>query len=165
MKAGILWELLGVSRRVGSMHPLQILEHRLTDEMSAGHSSFIVWYPRLRYTVHCGSRFCTKVTWISLTPRFSFTVECHQCSDDRMLVCDQKTFLTHSFGLQINISPESLKEKPLQRIIMIFKVWRKGSSLWCLSNSRLQHSKLRRLLSYRMGTLCGQLSAGWDVIR
>ena len=34
---------------------------------------------------------------------------------------------------------------------MIFKIWRKGSSLWSLSSSRLQHSKLRRLLSYRMG--------------
>lgn len=34
--------VLGVSRRVGSMHPLQIVEQRVTDEMSAGHSLLIV---------------------------------------------------------------------------------------------------------------------------
>lgn len=111
MKAGILWELLGVSRRVGSMHPLQILEQRLTDEMSAGHSLLIVWHPCLRYMVHCGSPFCHQGHFEIPPPRFSFVVECHQCSDDHMLVCDQKTFLTHSVGLQINSSPEKHRRK------------------------------------------------------
>lgn len=55
--------------------------------------------------------FVTKVTLRFFPPQFSFVVECHQCSDDRMLVCDQKTFLTHSVGLQINSSPEKHRRK------------------------------------------------------
>lgn len=111
MKAGILWELLGVSRRVGSMHPLQILEQRLTDEMSAGHSPLIVWHPAWGTCFTAEVPFVNKVTLKSLPPRFSFVAECHQCSDDHKLVCDQKTFLTHSVGLQINSSPEKPRRK------------------------------------------------------
>lgn len=47
----------------------------------------------------------------SLPPRSPFAVECHQCSDDHVLVCDQKTFLTHSVGLQIKRGPEKPRRK------------------------------------------------------
>lgn len=57
--------------------------------------------------------FVTMLILRSLPPQFSFVVECHQCSDGPMLVCDEKTFWTHSVGLQINIAAQrSLEEKP-----------------------------------------------------
>lgn len=96
----------------------------------------------------------------SLPPRSPFAVECHQCSDDHMLLCDQKTFLTHSVGLQINSSPEKPRRKISLEKNLDIQILEEG--LFCLISEQLNlPNTQRRLWSYRMDKLWGQLSAGW----
>lgn len=71
----------------------------------------------------------------SLPPRSPFVVECHQCSDDHMLLCDQKTFLTHSVGLQINSSPEKPRRKISLEKNLDIQILEEG--LFCLISEQL----------------------------
>ena len=136
-----------------SLQPLQILEQRLTDEMSARHSSLFVCDPCARYVPCWGSPFCHQGHWDSSLPPWSpVVVECHQCSDDHMLVCDQKTFLTHSVGLQINSDPEKPRRKLSLEKNLDFSNCGGGAllfDLWAAQESNPQRS------------LWGQLLAGW----
>lgn len=69
--------------------------------------------PRLRYRLHWGRLFCHQGHLEIPPSRFSFMVECHQCSDGHMLLSDQGTFSTHSVGLQSKTSPEKTRRKNL----------------------------------------------------
>lgn len=145
MKAGILWELLGVSRRVGSMHPLQIVEQRLTDEMSAGHSSLIVWYPRLGHMLTPEDPFVPRSLWDPSLPGFLLWVNVTSVLMTICWLCDQKTLLTHSFGLQINSS----SEKPGRKTLFREKSWYLKSGgralpfdLWAAQDSNAQSSEV-----------------------
>lgn len=143
MKAGIFWELLGFPGEWGFPSASPNTWAATTDEMSARLQFPFVWDPCTRYARQ-EVPFVTKVTLRFLPPSLiSLVVECHQCSNDHMLVCDQKTFLTHSVGLQIG---PAAPEKPRRKLSLEKKSWFStpggGALLFDLwSSSRVQLPK------------------------
>lgn len=139
MKAGIFWELLGVSRRVGfpSASPNT---WAATHRRNVSPSQFPLCVRPL-HEIHAllrKSLLSPRSLWdsSSLSPWSPFVVECHQCSNDHMLVCDQKTFLTHSVGLQINSDPEKPRRKLSLEKNLDFPILEEG--LFCLISEQLK---------------------------
>ena len=154
MKEGIFWELLGVSRRVGfpSASPNT---WAATHRQNVSPSQFPLCVRPLHEirALLRKSLLSPRSLWDSSLPPWSpFVVECHQCSNDHMLVCDQKTFLTHSVGLQINSDPERPRRKLSLEKNLDFSNSGGGALLFDLWAA--QESNPRR-------SLWGQLLAGW----